>query len=281
MCSIRPFLYLAFLLAASLSGIGQTIDLQKYRSAFQSESIALYILNDDSLFQEKQNIVVAEYKKEAFPKYKIGIAYSDSILKRTSSFGEDSRALVALNGGFFDVEKGGSVSYLESEGHTLSRNRNSKEKWAKTDSILNGAIVLDKSGKMKIEIAKDASYYEKSDDEKAVMVSGPILLIDGRKLPLENSDFVKKRHPRSCVCKTSSNSILFIAIDGRSRFAAGMNLKELQQFLLRLNCIDAINMDGGGSTTLWVNDGNEKRIVNNPSDKEGERAVANILLIKK
>lgn len=60
-----------------------------------------------------------------------------------------------------------------------------------------------------------------------------------------------------------------------------MSLKEVQQFLLRLTCKDAINLDGGGSTTLWINDGNTKGIMNKPSDKEGERPVANILLIKK
>jgi len=60
-----------------------------------------------------------------------------------------------------------------------------------------------------------------------------------------------------------------------------MNLKELQHFLLRLNCKDAINLDGGGSTTLWINAGGDSRIVNKPSDKEGERPVANILMIQK
>jgi exopolysaccharide biosynthesis protein len=280
MCKIRIVLSLAILFAASLPGDCQTIDLQKYRIPFNTESVALYLMNDDSLFREKQNIVIAEYRKDAFPTYKIDIAYSDSLLKKTSRFGEDSNSLVALNGSFFDVQKGGSVTYLESDGHIVARNRSSKEKWAKTDSLLNGAIVLDKSGKLKIEIAKHASFYEQSNNEKAVMVSGPILLVDGRKLPLENSDFVKKRHPRSCVCKTSSNSILFIAIDGRSNSASGMNLLELQQFLLRIKCVDAINLDGGGSTTLWVNDRIEKKILNHPSDKTGERAVANILFIK-
>ncbi|MEI7829546.1 MAG: phosphodiester glycosidase family protein [Prolixibacteraceae bacterium] len=280
MGNIRFILSLTLLITSSFSGISQTIDLKKYRSPFQSESVAIYLLNDDSLFQEKQNIVIAEYRKDAFRTYKIDIAYSDSLLKKTSRFGEDSNSLVALNGSFFDVQKGGSVTYLESDGHIVARNRSSKENWAKTDSLLNGAIVLKKSGKLQIEIAKNSAYYEQSDKEKAVMVSGPILLVDGRKLPLENSDFVKKRHPRSCVCKTSTNSILFIAIDGRSKSASGMNLFELQQFLLRINCIDAINLDGGGSTTLWVNDGIEKKILNHPSDKEGERSVANILLIK-
>jgi len=272
---------LIILLNIYLPGICQIIDLSKYRLPLNAEGITLYHLNSDSLFHEPQNVVVAEYKNEAFPKYQLAIAYLDSSLQRTSLFGEKSKALVALNGSFFDVQKGGSVVYIESEGKVIARNRRSKDKWAKTDSLLNGAIILDYSGNLKIEIAKSAAIYERSDQEKTVLVSGPILLVDGQILPLENSGFVNNSHPRSCLCKTTDRSILFIAIDGRSKVATGMSLKEVQQFLLRLTCKDAINLDGGGSTTLWINDGNTKGIMNKPSDKEGERPVANILLIKK
>ena len=53
-----------------------------------------------------------------------------------------------------------------------------------------------------------------------------------------------------------------------------------EQIILEVKCRDAINLDGGGSTTLWINDGIRKGIINTPSDKEGERPVANIILIK-
>jgi exopolysaccharide biosynthesis protein len=268
------------LVCISFPGISQVIDLSKYQEPFNAKGIAIYHLNADSLYAEKQNVVIAEISNEALSRYRPGIAYADSVLKKTSRFGEETKAIVALNGSFFNVEKGGSVAYLESDGKIIARNRNSKEKWAKIDSLLNGAIVLDYQGNLKIEVARPEAFYENSDKEKAVLFSGPALLANGQKLPLENSGFVNKRHPRSCLCKTEHKSILFVAIDGRSEAATGMNLKEVQQFLLRLNCRDAINLDGGGSTTLWINDGTRKEIINNPSDKEGERPVANILLIK-
>ncbi len=276
----NSFCLLIILLSSYLTGNCQVIDLSKYQLPFNAVNISLYRLNNDSLFSEKQNVIIAEIKKDALSKYSLAVAYSDSALIQTSRFGEDNDAVVALNGSFFNVEKGGSVAYLESEGKVLARNRNSKEKWAKTDSLLNGAIVIDYNGNLKIEVAKPESFYEQSDKEKTVLVSGPALLSDGQKLPLENSDFVKKRHPRSCLCETEGKSILFIAIDGRSNAASGMNLKEVQQLLQRFNCRNAVNLDGGGSTTLWVNDGKVKRILNKPSDKEGERPVANIVLVK-
>lgn len=262
-------------------GCCQVTKLSSYETKIIAKGISVYHLNSGPLFSDSQNVLIARLKARAMRKYKLEIAWSDSALKKTSRFGEDAGALVALNGSFFDVEKGGSVAYLESEGKVISRNRNYREKWAKTDSLLNGAIVLNNVGRIRIEKAKNELFYEKSDQERAVLVSGPVLLIDGKKVPMENSAFVHKRHPRTCLCETSDKSLLFIAIDGRNEKALGMNLEEAQQFLLQIDCKNAINLDGGGSTTLWVNDGNKKEILNNPSDKEGERPVSNIILIRK
>jgi exopolysaccharide biosynthesis protein len=271
---------LVAILITHLDGVCQTIDLTKYQTSHNPEGISVYHIDSNSIFTNKQSVIVVGINSKALAKHSLEIAYSDSTLKKTSRFAEDSQALVALNGSFFDVSKGGSVVYLESDGKVIARNRPSKEKWAKTDSLLNGAIIIDVSGNMKIEKAKNTAFYEQSKNEKAVLISGPILLVGGWKVPLENSDFIKKKHPRSCLCKTADKSIFFIAIDGRSDVATGMNLKEVQNFLLRLNCKDAINLDGGGSTTLWINDDRHKKILNKPSDKEGERPVANIILLK-
>jgi exopolysaccharide biosynthesis protein len=91
-------------------------------------------------------------------------------------------------------------------------------------------------------------------------------------------DLVTGRNPRTCLCETKE-SLVFITIDGRSNDAAGMSLSETQQFWKNIGCIDAINLDGGGSTTMWIKG---KGIVNFPSDSSGERPVSNaLLLIKK
>jgi exopolysaccharide biosynthesis protein len=88
-------------------------------------------------------------------------------------------------------------------------------------------------------------------------------------------DLVNNRHPRTCLCETKE-SVIFITIDGRNKEAEGMNLFEVQNFLLNIGCVDAINLDGGGSTTMWTK---EKGIINFPSDSSGERPVSNTLLI--
>ena len=271
---------LIYCLLFFLSGTAQSVYITKNPIPFNRKGIELYMIDSDSLFPGKQHIVFAEIQEKSLISNNISLVYSDTLLKPTSQFAEEADAIVALNGGFFNVEKGGSVSYLESNGIVISRTRTKNETWSKTDSVLNGAIVLENSGRLKIESAKQTSYYEQSVLEKFVLISGPILLSDGKKLALENSKFVNTRHPRSCMCQTSDSTVIFVAIDGRSEEASGMDLKETQQFLLWLKCKNAINLDGGGSTSLWVNNGKEKKILNKPSDKKGERSVANIIIIK-
>jgi len=85
------------------------------------------------------------------------------------------------------------------------------------------------------------------------------------------------RHPRSLIGFDADTSHLFlVAIDGRSPASVGMTLAEAAEFLRGFGVAFALNLDGGGSTVLLVDD----RIVNRPSDPAGERPVANALLVE-
>ena len=64
---------------------------------------------------------------------------------------------------------------------------------------------------------------------------------------------------------------MFVAIDGRQKMSVGATLQEEAEILKNLGCVDAINLDGGGSTCLNVFGLN----MNRPSEKTGERPVAN------
>ena len=85
------------------------------------------------------------------------------------------------------------------------------------------------------------------------------------------------QHPRTAVgFNQDSTKLLLVTVDGRQPgHSIGMSLSELANFMLRLGCFQAINLDGGGSTTMLVG----TRVVNRPSDASGERAVANALLV--
>jgi len=84
------------------------------------------------------------------------------------------------------------------------------------------------------------------------------------------------RHPRTAIGFSRDSSTLFVlTVDGRSENSGGMTLIELANFMRELGAWQAMNFDGGGSTTMVV----EGKVVNHPSDKEGEREVGNALLI--
>ncbi len=232
-------------------------------------------IKTDTLYQSNQQINIIKISNDTNAPYKIEIGYAKTDLKITSNFGKNKNALGAINGGFFDMDNGGSVAYLELNDSVINYTLNPQKKWAKSDSLINGSIIIYKNNDMVILPKRTDQYYKNSKKEKGVILTGPLLIQNSKKSKLFDSKFVNNRHPRTCLCKTKK-SILFITIDGRRENAQGMNLFELQDFLLNLGCLDAINLDGGGSTTMWTH---KNGVVNQPSDKTGERPVSNVLLI--
>jgi hypothetical protein len=88
-------------------------------------------------------------------------------------------------------------------------------------------------------------------------------------------------HPRTALGITAAGDLVVATVDGRqSGYSTGVDLEELAELLLSRGAVQALNMDGGGSTTMAVRlPGNpEVSVVNHPSDGY-ERAVANSLLV--
>jgi hypothetical protein len=108
-----------------------------------------------------------------------------------------------------------------------------------------------------------------------------LLLRDGR--PVEDwsveqltAGFAETRHPRTLVGARADGSIWLVTVDGRQpQLSAGMTLPELRSLASRLGLRDALNLDGGGSTTMWA----AGRVVNSPSDAAGPRKVSDALLV--
>ena len=108
---------------------------------------------------------------------------------------------------------------------------------------------------------------------------GPRILRDG-KISIECEQegislaFRQTKHPRTAV-GLKEDALLCVVVDGRQPgYSEGMTLDELAEFLLNAGCKDALNLDGGGSSTLFV----RGRVVNQPSDGR-ERPIANALLL--
>jgi exopolysaccharide biosynthesis protein len=85
-----------------------------------------------------------------------------------------------------------------------------------------------------------------------------------------------QRHPRTAIGWRADGTLVLVVVDGRQpRISVGMTINELAHLMLDLGCVEAINLDGGGSSTMVI----RNKIVNNPSDSTGERPVSDALLI--
>ncbi|MCA1948218.1 MAG: phosphodiester glycosidase family protein [Armatimonadetes bacterium] len=85
--------------------------------------------------------------------------------------------------------------------------------------------------------------------------------------------FSANRHPRTAVGRTPEGDVWLVAIDGRQAMSVGATLEETARILIRLGCVEGINLDGGGSTVLSL----FGFAMNRPSDGS-ERAVSNAVL---
>jgi exopolysaccharide biosynthesis protein len=271
----KKLLSILLIFLISFTNFGQTKNFLDQEIKAAGDSIKYFQIETDSLFNSNQRISFLILPQKAFKKFYIKFSYCKSKLIKTSTFGENLNAIAAINGSFFDVDSGGSVCYLEVDDSVISTTRPDSLKWAKPDSLINGAVIITKDSKISIQPARSDKFYEQSKQEAVVMVSGPLLLQDSIKVKLPKMEFVTKRHPRTCLC-TRKGSVLFIVIDGRSTEAEGMNLIEAQKYLQDIGCVDAINLDGGGSSTMWIRG---RGVLNFPSDSTGERPVSDALLI--
>lgn len=249
-----------------------------------------YHFNNKHLFEANENVHILRVKNKS-KKAQFGFVSGGDSLILTSQLARQSNALAAVNGTFFDVKNGGSVDFIKINGQILDTNQIAGKKMA---AHQQSAIVI-KGNKFSIVKAHDSMDFQWSSKLKHdnVMVTGPLLIWEGKAIPLSKTPFNDNRHPRTCACITDKNEVIFMTVDGRTAQSYGVSLSELTIMLLQLQCKKAVNLDGGGSTTMWISpqllkspDTEGVGVVNMPCDNknfdhEGERKVSNILVLKK
>jgi exopolysaccharide biosynthesis protein len=108
----------------------------------------------DTLFDSNQ-IISLIYIPKKTKKYSIKFVYDSTQLIPTSKFALKNKALAAINGGFFDMDKGGSVTYFETHDSMISKNVSKNNKWGKSSNLLNGIVILTKNDSVIIEKASN------------------------------------------------------------------------------------------------------------------------------
>ena len=231
------------------------------------------------LFNSVQSINLIEIPRSA--KMKVGIA-GDEGMKRTSQQATEKGALAAINGTYYNMVTGNSVCFYKINNQVLDTTTNGEFK-----SRVNGAIREVKGNIEIIDWNKEIEANYKKN-KGTVLASGPIMVDNGRISDWSKCDkkFIETRHPRSAIFTKKNGTIVFLTVDGRSEGnAAGMSIPELAYLAKILGAEDAINLDGGGSTTLWLKGAPENGVLNYPSDNKlfdhkGDRSVSNIFYVK-
>ena len=183
-----------------------------------------------------------------------------------------------------EVSEGKGSSVIPSDGYVISIGN---EALGKSNNILYFAKKQQSSSRNveifgivnKINSSESAkqTFFSKAED---IIGGVPQLIKDGKieitwEQEKSSKAFVETRHPRTAVAKLKDGKFLMATVDGRQEESVGINLQNLAEILLELGATDAMNLDGGGSTTMFLGG----KVVNRPSDKEGERRVSDAILV--
>lgn len=181
-----------------------------------------------------------------------------------SGYAKATKAIAAINADYFDpqldpIGKSGGACGMWWRGQKVARNQ--------------GLVTV---GRGRAEIQRNT---QKTRSWMRGAVSGWPMLVEGCRVirDLPGSDFFTRApHPRTAVGISKDGRMLyFVVADGRREDAPGMTLPELAGFMAgEVGACAAMNLDGGGSSAMWVGD----TIVNRPSDGS-ERKVGNHLAV--
>jgi exopolysaccharide biosynthesis protein len=172
----------------------------------------------------------------------------------------------------------------------ISKKRKADVAWLFTDTASIYAYAFEKDPLIAAGTNPDPTFKDlktfnkwKKWNMETAIGGGPVL-VQNKKIRVTNKEeqmFVNgenDRHPRTAMGYTNDNKLIILMIQGRfPGEAEGVTLHEEAEILLSLGCVEALNLDGGGSSSMLIN--GHKTI--KPSDKGIERPVPGVFLIKK
>ena len=198
----------------------------------------------------------------------------------TDSIARREGARIALNGSYFNMRRLTPHTFFSIDGEILGQTP------ATSESRSNGVLAIkDREGHQLEILQYDSTKVEAyRTGYHSALASGPILRLGGEVPAIDmGSSFNYMRHPRTVIGWDDKGEVYMIVVDGRFPGQAdGMSIMELIAMTRLLGLKDALNLDGGGSSTLWTD---KTGIINFPYDNrvfdhEGARKVPNIVVVK-
>lgn len=210
------------------------------------------------------------------------IVFNPAFHSTTLTSSEGFEVMIRQNRVILVRESGNS--YIPSDGYILSFGSKQQLSFWKT-------IQRDTPIHLDIRIIPQLSPQLASDwDNMAHIVGGTPLLIHGGEVLMDFLSektlisFLERPHVRSAIGLMRNGHWVFVVVEGKDGFQdRGMTIVNLARFMAFLGCVEALNLDGGGSSTLFI----QGKIVNHPIGDEDEsfglrtvRAIADAILIK-
>jgi hypothetical protein len=194
------------------------------------------------------------------------------------------KALAAINAGFFVLENGAPAGLLKVRGRVIGFTTRARGAVGFLEQRGQTRLLFDR-----VRIDRTRRTYEPSlgssaaDWERARHAVGGagLLLLNGGVLEDREEEriaegFDTTRHPRTMI-GDDGTSIWLVTVDGRQpSLSLGMSFTELQGLAARLGLRSALNLDGGGSTTMVI----RGAVVNHPSDQTGPRKVSDAIVVR-
>lgn len=226
---------------------------------------------------EPRSINIVSVPKSEFKN--LHLTYPSGMVK-TSVQCKEADALVGINGQYFDNSSGGTGlarDFLKIDGVVVTEGANNRG-----DTYASGAFVFSDNMADVKKVSKNEGARKLTDEN--VMVCGPQLIDNGTYRSLDQSTTHNTdTHPRTAVAVTYDDCVLLVTIDGRfPGQAVGMPTTLMQEFFTLLGARAALNLDGGGSTTMYIKG---RGVVNHACDGKNwdnpkERAVNSIIYLK-
>jgi hypothetical protein len=254
-----------------------------------ADGVELHRLDDPALLNPPGPVAVQALRLDP-EKVTIDIGLAQSRLparETVPGIAARNAAVAAVNAGFFALAGGAPAGFLKTRGTVIGRARRPRgavaftERSGKPRLLFDRvSVVLSAKGKLEYQPRLGTSAKDWARAPNAVGGAG-LLLLNGRVLTewaeeQLSTGFDTTRHPRTMIGVDAQNAVWLVTVDGRQpTLSLGMSFAELQGLSGRLGLKSALNLDGGGSTTMVV----KGNVVNHPSDPAGPRAVSDAILV--
>ncbi len=141
--------------------------------------------------------------------------------------------------------------------------------------------ILD-NGKAIVGTTAEYNATYKDQLKEAIGGFGTVLIKDGKIAVSRTDNYYTSRAPRTAVGITKTGKVVLMVLDGRQEpFSCGGSMQEIAQIMFEAGCVNAINLDGGGSTTFVARQPGDAEIsvVNKPSDGFARSVSTSLLMV--